>query len=100
MALVKTTGKVAWDVSTSADTASYNVYFSVDGSEVSYDSTFVNVATTELDLSALGVTAFEGLVKLGVAAVDAAGNVSDIAPFEVTVDTVAPAAPSNVRFVA
>lgn len=100
MALVKASGKIAWDPSTSADVVGYRVFYSLSGEAPTYDSPFVDVGpVTEVALPLPGFPLFEGDVTFGIAAVDAVGNVSDLTPITVPLDEVAPAAPGNVVFI-
>lgn len=104
MALVQPiSGKIAWDASTSDDVIGYRVYHKVDdGETIDYIETpYEFVESTELDLAATFLQAVEGNMAFFIVAEDDAGNLSD--PSEkivVPLDTVAPEAPMNIRFVA
>jgi len=101
MSLIKPVGKLTWVASTATDVVGYRAYWTTDGVAPSYTSTFVDVGNiTEVQLPFPGMEAFEGVLQVGIAAIDGAGNVSDItAPILVPLDQIAPAAPSGVVYV-
>ena len=102
MALIKPVGKVQWVASIAPDVVGYRVYWTTDGTSPDYTSQFVDVGNViEVQLPLAGLEAFDGTLLLGVAAVDAIGNVSDItAPISIPLDQVAPDSPSGVVYIA
>ena len=100
MALVKAQGRVSWQPSLSADTVSYRVYQGTDTNPPTYDSPSVDVGNvTEVALPIAGLPGVEGMVVFGVAAVDGAGNQSDLANAEaVLIDVTAPQPPTEVKY--
>jgi hypothetical protein len=102
MALIKPVGSVQWVASIAPDVIGYRVFWTIDGTAPDYTSQSVDVGNvTGVQLPFTGLEAFEGILQVGVAAIDAAGNVSDIAaPVNIPLDSIAPDAPTGVVYVA
>ena len=100
MALIKPYGKLNWQASPSTDTVSYRVYQGTDTAPPDYSSPSVDVGNvTEVALPIAGLPGIEGMVIFAVAAVDNAGNLSDLANAEaVLLDATPPAPPTEVHY--
>ena len=101
MSLIKPVGKIKWGASTSPDVVGYRIFWTDDDTFPTYESRFVDVGNvTEVQLPLAGMEAIEDTLTIGIAAVDTAGNVSDISSVvDVPLDAVAPEAPSGVVYV-
>lgn len=102
MALTRPKGILKWQPSDSADVVSYRIYQNADDPafEPNYNSPFVDVGLVlEAQLPIDGLPPVEGEVVFAVAAVDGAGNVSDLtvgAP--VLIDVTPPGAPTDLVY--
>jgi hypothetical protein len=83
------------------DVAAFNVFFSKDA--LTYDSPSVNIPAVSgqeeyaVTIPGPGIIITEGTYNIGVAAVDAAGNQSDIEQISFPFDLTAPPKPENLR---
>lgn len=102
MALTRPQGILKWQPSDSADVASYRIYQNADDPalEPTYNSPFVDVGMVlEAQLPIEGLPPVEGEVVFAVAAVDGAGNVSDLTIADpVLIDVKPPSAPTNLVY--
>lgn len=91
MALLAAQGKLTWDASASSDVAGYYVYVG-DDTTVDYTSQRFDIGNvTEVNLPIPGQSMVDAPIKIGIAAVDNVGNVSDLTIITVPVDTDPPA---------
>lgn len=80
MALVKPQGQITWTPSDSPDVVSYELYQGENGQAPTYDSPHVDVGNVaSVTLPVAGLPMIEGTVIFAVAAIDGAGNKSDLA---------------------
>lgn len=94
MALIKPQGSLSWTASPSTDVVSYELYQGEQGQAPTYDSPHVDVGNvTSATLPVEGLPMVEGTVIFAVAAVDAAGNKSDLAPVAPVLIDVTPPLP-------
>lgn len=102
MALIRQQGILKWQPSDSADVVSYRIYQNADDPalEPTYNSPFVDVGMAmEAQLPIDGLPPVEGEVVFAVAAVDGAGNVSDLTIGEpVLIDVTPPSAPTGLVY--
>jgi hypothetical protein len=102
MSLIKPVGSITWVASIAPDVVGYKIFWTADGTAPTYTSSFIDAGNvTTMQLPFAGMEAFEGTLQIGVASVDATGNVSDITtPISVPLDSVAPDSPTGVTFIA
>lgn len=102
MALIRPQGILKWQPSVSADVVSYRIYQNADDPNLvpTYDSPFVDVGLVlEARLPIEGLPSVEGDVVFAVAAVDGAGNVSDLTIGDpVLIDVTPPSAPTGLVY--
>lgn len=102
MALIRPQGILKWQPSDSADVVSYRIYQNADDPalEPTYNSPFVDVGLVlEAQLPIDGLPPVEGEVVFAVAAVDGAGNVSDLTIGDpVLIDVTPPSAPTGLVY--
>lgn len=102
MSLIKPAGKLTWVPSTSTDVVSTRIFWSLDGTDVTYNSPSEDfpITITEASLPFIGMGAVSDVVmKMGIAAIDDAGNISDIVQIDVPLDVIAPESPTLFAFV-
>jgi hypothetical protein len=97
MSYVHPQGKISFTASTSADVVGYRLFQVNEGEVLSYSSPFADIGNvTEVVLPIPGLPAAEGSIVFGIAAMDQAGNLSDITPVApVLIDVTPPAAPTD-----
>lgn len=102
MALIRPQGILKWQPSDSADVVSYRIYQNANDPNMAptYDSPFVDVGLAlEMRLPIEGLPPVEGNVVFAVAAVDGAGNVSDLTVgVPVLIDVTPPGAPTGLVY--
>ena len=102
MALIRPQGILKWQPSDSADLVSYRIYQNADypALEPTYNSPFVDVGLVlEAQLPIEGLPPVEVDVVFAVAAVDGAGNVSDLTIGEpVLIDVTPPEPPAGLVY--
>jgi hypothetical protein len=93
-----TSKKYIFDELDLTDVVSFNVYYLKDSIDITYDTPFVSIPVVagqtayEVDIPSM-VPIGEGTYSMGVAAVDDAGNISDIDIMSDFFDFTAPSAP-------
>ena len=89
--------RIRWTASPSNDVVKHIVFLTNATDTLTYDSTQVEVEMPTTEYNFPGVFAIqEGNYKVGVAAVDSYGNISDITEIESFFDLTPPMSPTNL----
>ena len=88
--------KLKWNYTYNPDVSGYKLYWAVDDGEVDYDSDYADIGNVSEVILPDGVSSFPlvaGDVKLGVTALNHAGNESDMSKLTASFDFTVPDAP-------